>query len=382
MKAFTAASSRAKGIVIAFAILALGFMTFSLGAVGDTNPGCTTGAYGGRAFGIWAHVPLVGDTTLADTGYLPPDGGALDATMFWEETPGVSVAQTSLFFSLTTGINGTAESFASTDRITLSPGNAPLVVASFVAAHSVATPTTVSGDSEVDDLRVMGTPVTVTGYPNQAIYYPGVLTLVINEQIVSTSPSKSITVNALHLWAQGVEIVVDSAYSKITCSTSTPVLSVSPVMQALSVSPPMQAQWVNPPLDFVTGGGFIFVNAAGDHGSFGFVAGYKPNQPLRGELNYIDHSNENHFKATSVDLYTADTHSPPNPRTRIFSGTMTINGAGNFRYTCTVSDNSEPGNTNARSPNPDFFRLDVSNGYSAGGLLVGGNIQLHTRPPS
>lgn len=43
-----------------------------------------------------------------------------------------------------------------------------------------------------------------------------------------------------------------------------------------------------------------------------------------------------------------------------------ILGSGNFCYSSRVSDNSEPGNTNAGSPNQDFVRLEVSQANGGG----------------
>lgn len=54
---------------------------------------------------------------------------------------------------------------------------------------------------------------------------------------------------------------------------------------------------------------------------------------------------------------------------RRIAGTAEINGVPGT-YTVDVSDNGEPGRA-------DTFMIMLSTGYTAGGTLVGGNIQLH-----
>ena len=55
-------------------------------------------------------------------------------------------------------------------------------------------------------------------------------------------------------------------------------------------------------------------------------------------------------------------------------GTAEINHQSGFTYTVDVADNGEPG-TN------DTFAITLSNGYSAGSIVSGGNIQLHNDCP-
>ena len=217
------------------------------------------------------------------------------------------------------------------------------ITAAFVRAHSVATCTGVSGESELVELRVGGQPIVVSSAPNQVIGVAGVFRLVINEQIDSSHDrTAAITVNALHLTlVTGDEVIVSSAHSDITCGQGAPV-----------------------PKDFVTGGGFI--ETPDGKGNFGLVAGFKPGQPsLSGALNYLDHGAGIHVKASTVTGYRGE------DRTRTFSGDATVNGESGFTYTVTVADFAEPGK------GIDTFEIWVSTGYHASGRLAGGNIQLH-----
>ena len=115
----------------------------------------------------------------------------------------------------------------------------------------------------------------------------------------------------------------------------------------------------------MTGGGFIIVNNA--HANFGFVAGLKPQQSTpSGQLNYMDHNTGMHVQSASITSYSGSGN------TRTFSGSATINGQSGYTFTVTATDNGNPG------AGKDTFSIKMSNGYSASGVLGGGNIQLHS----
>jgi hypothetical protein len=57
---------------------------------------------------------------------------------------------------------------------------------------------------------------------------------------------------------------------------------------------------------------------------------------------------------------------------RHIEGTADIDGVAGS-YAVDVTDAGEPGRN-------DTFSIRLSNGYSAGGFLAGGNIQLHLKP--
>jgi hypothetical protein len=116
--------------------------------------------------------------------------------------------------------------------------------------------------------------------------------------------------------------------------------------------------------DFVTGGGFITGTPSGARANFG-VAGGNRNGMLSGHLTYIDHGANLRVRATSVTAYAM-----VNQAARRIEGTAEVSGQGVLSYVVTVADNGEPGSS-------DTFEIMLSNGYSAGGVLTGGNIQLH-----
>lgn len=358
MSMFESDSRGLTKIVTVAALFLLSFLLVPTGTHAWTGPDCPPPSgpvtYSGRAWGVFAHLGTgIADVWVADTGELPPSGGFLSADF---ETIGTSEVSATAFLSYTLGLDGVAQSEAAVDQITLLAGSAFEVKADFVWSHTVATTAGVSGNSEVTGLSVGGVPVLVSGESNQVVFVPGVFTLVVNErEDLSAGACFSITVNALHFWfiPTGVEIVIAHAHSDIVAGESEPPCN----------GPEKKCDGEDRVKDFVTGGGWIWRN--GYHANFGFVAGYKGDGVLRGNLNYIDHADGMHVKATSVDTYGGSGNG------REFTGQATVDGATGYTYTCYVEDNGEPGRN-------DYYRLSLSNGYLAQGTLAGGNIQIHT----
>ena len=329
-----------------------------------TTAGTSTAAagvtYSGRAFGAFVNVNLVGlgvgPETLSDTGELPPSGGLQTNQLETVSIPGVLSA--TLMSTMTSGANGVARSEASLADLVLLPGEVPLVTASFVRAESEATCNGVRGATEVADVTFVGQSIMVDPFaPNQTFEVPGVAKLVINEQQTSSGGgTQDITVNALHLTvtASGVvtgEVILSSAHSDVQGCPGCPP------------KPPCST-------DFVTGGGWIKVGSG--KANFGFNAGFKPNASTPEiHFNYIDHNSGMQMKATSISVYRrGDTAT-----TRHMEGNAEIDGVPGFTYSIDVADNGEPGR------NVDSLKISLSNGYSAGGPLEGGNIQLHKPCP-
>jgi len=122
--------------------------------------------------------------------------------------------------------------------------------------------------------------------------------------------------------------------------------------------------------DFVTGGGWIKgIFEAKEHrdgkATFG-VSGGIINGEFWGELSYNDHDGMK-VKSTSVTDYIVI-----DSVTRQIDGIAKVNEKGICTYIVVVVDNGEPGRN-------DRFSMTLSNGYSASGALMGGNIQLHTK---
>jgi len=321
--------------------------------------------YSGRAFGAFVNVNLlglvVGPETLSDTGPLPPSGGLLTNQLETVSVPGVLSA--TLMPTMTSGANGVARSEASLAELMVLPGNAAQVTASFVRAESEATCSGVRGATEAVDVTFAGQSIVVDPFaPNQTFDIPGVARLVINEQKTSTGGgTQDITVNAIHLTVTAdsvvtAEVILSSAHSDVQGCPGCPP------------KPPCST-------DFVTGGGWIKVGNS--KANFGFNAGFKPNSSTPEiHFNYIDHNSGMQMKATSISVYRqGDTAKGDTATTRHMEGNAEINGVPGFTYSIDVADNGEPGQ------NTDTLKISLSNNYSAGGALAGGNIQLHKPCP-
>jgi len=295
--------------------------------------------FSGQATGVRATVLGI-TAVLADTGPLPPSGGAREASLLDASAGGLSAE---VVHASTIGQGDRTRSEASLANVSLAlEGNT--VSATFLAARAIAACTEqgpqISGSSEVADLVVNGQPIVVTGAPNQTIPLL-VGSVIINEQNGSTSGTTGeMTVNALHVTLTGIaDIVIASAHADIGCAQSV----------------------CDPSKEFVTGGGWI-TGPSGAKANFAVAGGKEPGW---GHLTYLDHGQPAmRVKATAITAYTN-----LGGNVRRVEGTADVNGQpGTFQ--ADVADNGEPGRM-------DTFALRLSNGYAASGMLEGGNIQLH-----
>ena len=111
----------------------------------------------------------------------------------------------------------------------------------------------------------------------------------------------------------------------------------------------------------VTGGGWI--DASGGKGTFGLTAQVK-NGPS-GNLTYQDHPQNRTVKSTAI------TSVMVSGNCATILGRARVNGSGDFGFQVRVCDIDEPGK------DADTFSITMSDGYTAGGTLQGGNIQIH-----
>ncbi len=298
--------------------------------------------FSGEATVVQATVVGLPPIVLSDTGALDSTGGAREASLLDANVLGLLTAE--VLHASTVGQGQRSSSEASVANVTLTVGG-NTISAGLLRARATAEchngTASVSGSSEIVDLVVNGQAVVVSGQPNQTISLP-VGRVIINEQQSSVSGNTGdITVNALHVVVDGVaDVIISSAHADITCG--------GPVC---------------PGGDFVTGGGWITGTPSGERGTFGVAGGIK-NGGLWGHLTYIDHGTNMKVKGTGVTAYTVT-----GPTTRHIEGTAEIDGRSGS-YQVDVSDNGEPGRK-------DTFSIMLSNRYSASGLLIGGNIQLH-----
>ena len=154
---------------------------------------------------------------LSDTGPLPATGGNLKTSVASVSVLGLVSAD--VLSSATSGRGTSSQSQSSVADLNLLGG---LVTADLVKSNSSASCSSgqaaVTGSSELVGLVVAGQPV-VTVNPNVALSLPGGISVIVNEQTSSPSGTTgAMTVNGLHVRGPGIDIVVASAHSDITCS--------------------------------------------------------------------------------------------------------------------------------------------------------------------
>jgi len=324
-------------------------------AFGFARPSAAQGGttYSGRAYAAFVNTALTGPVYISDTGELPPSGGfRSDSLLTTRNTPISSVLLADVLVASTSGAGGEAHSSASLAEVVVLPGNPAELKASFVRAQSEASCNGVGGTSQIAALSFGGMDVVVTGAPSQTVTIPGVATLIINEQTATSNGTyREMRVNALHLTVLGVaEVILSSAKSDINCSPPGP-------------------PGPGPCHDFVTGGGWI--PSGNSRANFGFNAGFKGGSSTpEAHVNYIDHATGKHVKATSITAYGLG----PTNTSRHFEGEAEVDGVAGYFYMIDVDDKGEPGRA-------DTLSLQLSDGYKNGGILRGGNIQLHKPCP-
>jgi hypothetical protein len=155
--------------------------------------------------------------SLSDTGPLPAKGGNLKTALASVSVLGLVSAD--VLSGATSGSGTSSQSQSSVADLNLLGG---LVTADLVKSTSSAScsggEAAVTGESELVGLVVAGQPVLVVN-PNVAISVPGGISVIINEQTSSEGGNTgAVTVNALHITGPGIDIVVASAHSGITCA--------------------------------------------------------------------------------------------------------------------------------------------------------------------
>lgn len=297
-------------------------------------------AHIGRAAAVAANVA---DTaaTLADTGPVPPAGGARHAGLATVSSPKVPGLAAEVGHATTIGQGNTTRSEASLSDLSLAVGDVT-VSAEFAMANATATcsGTTASteGTASLVGLAVNGQAVPDPGVANHVIPLPEGW-LVLNEQ---TTTAGSVTVNALHLVLPGVDVAVGSATAGMDCGGVVVCADAA---------------------DRITGGGWTTGTPSGGKGHLGVAGGTSGGEPW-GHVTYHDKAADLRVKSTAVSGY-----SVTGPASRRITGSAEVGGA-TASFTVDLTDNSASGTA-------DTFSLHLSTGYAAAGPLGGGNIALH-----
>src|SRR6266699_1870306 len=231
-------------------------------------------------------IAAVSSVAIADTGALALSGVALEA----------AALETSLAGGLSAGVSHAA---------VIAGGNAASAEAA-VANVSLTAAGFLSGATTITAAFVMSRAVAVTEAANQIVFLSDGGFVIVNEQIAGAGV---ITVNALHVIdaIAGVNVVFGSSTIGVLCEF------------VISPTPPSSE---GPSCDFVTGGGWITGTPSGAKANFGVAGGIKDGA-FWGHLNYIDHFDGMHVKATAVTGYAFDPHDPD---CRIIEYNVTIDG--------------------------------------------------------
>jgi hypothetical protein len=181
---------------------------------GVTNASAAT-SYSGQARPLSVSVFGAG-ASIGDTGPLPSTGGSQSASLL--DLNVLGLATVGLLQGSTSGSGDQSTSSASLVSVSLPIiGLTADVVKSQSTATCSGTTPSVSGSSELVNVTLLGLPISAP-MPNVAITLPGGISVLLNEQTSSVNGNQgSLTVNAIHVTGPGIDIVVASAESDITC---------------------------------------------------------------------------------------------------------------------------------------------------------------------
>jgi hypothetical protein len=317
--------------------------------------------YGGDATGAEVTVTATGTTIRANTGTLAIAGGMAHAALAVGDIPGSATAgavalSASALHSSVIGGRGVTRAEASLGAIGLTvSGNT--FSADFLMARSTASCDSgpaVAGSSQLTNLVINGTAITVSGSPNQTVSLPNG-TAIINAQVSSVNGTAGeLAVTALRVLTNDTitgqpiaDVLLSTVDAKIDCTGSSSSTE-----------------------EFVTGGGWIA--SADDTGkaTFGFIAGKTDPETgeAQGHLTYKDHVADVTIHSTVIATFGVCVGVGP----ATFAGTDT-NGND---FIAEVKDIAEPGDGS------DTFSIVLRDQnsqviYSNTRTLSKGNIQAH-----
>jgi hypothetical protein len=151
-------------------------------------------------------------TALADTGTLTSANNALDASTLAGGIPSTLSAET--LSASTISWADQVDSEASLSSLSMTVAGVGITADLVMAQASQVLGAAGSGSSILSNLAINGTPIAVSGAPNQAIAVPGGQ-VIINEQTISSTGAA--VVNALHVVISGVaDVVIASATAGIS----------------------------------------------------------------------------------------------------------------------------------------------------------------------
>jgi len=179
------------------------------------SPATTSTVVGDAAAARSSVLGILGTATtaaLADTGTLTSANDARDASMLAGGIPSTLSGET--LSASTISWANQVDSEASLGNLNMTVAGVGITADFVMAQASQVLGAAGTGSSILNNLAINGTPIAVSGAPNQAIAVPGGQ-VIINQQTISSSGAA--VVNALHVTVAGVaDIVVASATAGIS----------------------------------------------------------------------------------------------------------------------------------------------------------------------
>jgi hypothetical protein len=154
--------------------------------------------------------------SIGDTGALPTSGGSQSAALLNLNVLGFVTVGLLQGTTSGSGDQSTSQASLVTVSVPIVGLTADVVKSTSTATCSGTTPS-VSGSSDLVNVTLLGLPISAP-MPNVAIVLPGGISVILNEQTSTVNGNQgSMTVNAIHVTGPGIDIVVASAESDITC---------------------------------------------------------------------------------------------------------------------------------------------------------------------
>jgi len=189
----------------------LGGLLPPIGSSTTTTTAITGDAAAVRATLFGALGLLTTTTALSDTGTLAGADVAREASQVTGSIPSLLGAE--VLSASTIAWPDQVASEASLANLNLGVAGIGITADSVMAQASQVAGAAGTGTASISNLLVNGTPIAITGAPNQIVAIPGGQ-LIINEQTISSTGTA--VVNALHLTVAGVaDVVIASATAGI-----------------------------------------------------------------------------------------------------------------------------------------------------------------------
>ena len=200
------------GLLLAWPSVGLAQLGGLLPTTGSSTTTTVTGdATAVRATLFGALGLLTTTTSLADTGTLAGTTDSREASQVIGSVPSLLGAE--VLSASTIGWPDQVASQASLANLNLSLAGIGITADSVMAEASQVAGAAGTGTTTIDNLLVNGTPVAITGDPNQIVAIPGGQ-LIINVQTISSTGTA--VVNAIHVTVTGVaDVVIASATAGI-----------------------------------------------------------------------------------------------------------------------------------------------------------------------